>query len=682
MSRIIRPDARLVQEFTYHQEKLPIDKPVVQYIRQSSLGQVKHNVQSKVQQDEMLRRHLLAYGWKDADIIKIEADQGKSGQKLRIERSGLDYLYKLIKSGQAGAIACYDASRLWRDTTHVWYNDLISYWLIPYNIPVVMHNRVYWPNNQQDMDALREDFRQAAYQLRHIYEKVNPARLVAVEMSQSYGGHCVPMGFVIAEEDNRKFFAVYEDHARLIRWLFKRYRELGGNLARLRHELQTMGFTFPAFSGIEKIPHVGLPFDGNGYPLKTRGALVSILTNVAYIGMYVFNGVVVSRDGASIVPLDDFMYAYSRLSETTLDGQVNENKPQVDRRFGVACPALLEGILQSNGNPAYVMASDKTYDVRNYQDGWEASELVVPVATLDHAFTDAMLKVLEAIEQRKRDGLQDELQAQLTALQAEKQEEVVSLDDQLVTIDRAIRGWELDKQSCRETGNIHGLNDANIQLKRLYADRASLEVKTQHADTEAEQLVECVSLHSQAVHDWHSMKFDQKKRYVRLLVKTANLTQVSPHVLQLEITLRSPLHATLVGYLYRARGDRPNWTPEETDTLKRMYPHADRLSILKAVPTRGWEAIQKQARAMGLKRSILRSLNTSGIDDTMSYSDRVLLDQLGGKLQDYLWFVADYNSLDMALFQSFDTLTTYPKLLGTSGTGPPGIAVPGPEWLA
>src|SRR5258708_22521311 len=230
MSRTIRPDAKLIQEFTYHQEQLPVDKPCIQYIRQSTLVQVKNNLQSKIQQDEMLRRHLIAYGWQDADIIKIEADQGKSGQKLRYQRKGLDDLYKLIESGKAGSMACYDASRLWRDTTHVWYNDFIQM-CMKHSIPVIMHNRVYWPNNQQDMDALREDFRQAAYQLRHIYEKVNPARLQAIEMGLSYGGHCVPLGFTIAETEDRKYYVIYEPHAKLIRWLFKRYRELEGNLS-------------------------------------------------------------------------------------------------------------------------------------------------------------------------------------------------------------------------------------------------------------------------------------------------------------------------------------------------------------------------------------------------------------------------------------------------------------------
>src|SRR5215831_18948646 len=96
----IRKDASLIPEFQPDQPQLPIDKPIVLYIRQSSLGQVKHNKQSKVQQDTMMERRLLQYGWPHDLIIKIEADQGKSGQKLRFEREGLDKLYKMIEHGQ------------------------------------------------------------------------------------------------------------------------------------------------------------------------------------------------------------------------------------------------------------------------------------------------------------------------------------------------------------------------------------------------------------------------------------------------------------------------------------------------------------------------------------------------------------------------------------------------------
>src|SRR5215467_8000359 len=191
MSRIIRPDARLVQEFADTQQHLPIDRAVAQYIRQSTIGQVKKNIQSFILQDEKLSRRLAHIGF--TDIRKIETDQGKSGQKLRFQRKGLDDQYKKAEHGEIGAVAFYDASRLWRDPTHVWYNDYIQM-CIQYNLPNITMHRIYWPTNEQDMDALREEFKQAAFYLRHIYEKMLPAKLQAIEDDQNYGGGAIPLG--------------------------------------------------------------------------------------------------------------------------------------------------------------------------------------------------------------------------------------------------------------------------------------------------------------------------------------------------------------------------------------------------------------------------------------------------------------------------------------------------------
>ena len=124
--RKIKPDATLMPAFNVDQPRLPIDRKIVQYIRQSTGGQVKENIQSQIQQDAMLGKRLLQYGWKPESIVKIDKDQGVSGQKKQDTREGLNELYHLIKSGQVGAIAAYDASRFWRDRTHVWYNDFIQ----------------------------------------------------------------------------------------------------------------------------------------------------------------------------------------------------------------------------------------------------------------------------------------------------------------------------------------------------------------------------------------------------------------------------------------------------------------------------------------------------------------------------------------------------------------------------
>ncbi|MGZ3616984.1 MAG: hypothetical protein ACXWOL_08995 [Ktedonobacteraceae bacterium] len=195
-------------------------------------------------------------------------------------------MYKLAEGGLIGAVAAYDASRWYRDQTHTEYNEFIQV-LIRYNLPAILFDeengiRVYWPHRQTDMDALREEFKSAAFYLRHIYGKVLPSKMKAIE-NGSYSGGPVAMGYYIVQLADRKTYAVYEPHADCIRFLFKRYRELNGNLPRLGRELRDTGFMFPAFDGVEK-PCVALKFKNDGYPCYTRKALQSILTNPIYIG--------------------------------------------------------------------------------------------------------------------------------------------------------------------------------------------------------------------------------------------------------------------------------------------------------------------------------------------------------------------------------------------------------------
>jgi hypothetical protein len=100
-----------------------------------------------------------------------------------------------------------------------------------------------------------------------------------------------------------------------------------------------------------------------------------MLSNVAYIGYYLYNGVLVSKEAYEpIVPMDDFLYAYSRLSDRTLDGETNESKPKVDRRYSVGINALLEGVLESDGRPVHAMALMHELGMTQNSPHWTVSE--------------------------------------------------------------------------------------------------------------------------------------------------------------------------------------------------------------------------------------------------------------------------------------------------------------------
>ena len=612
--RTITPNATLVQPFTYTQQALPTNKPIVQYIRQSTKKQLKHNRQSYEMQDSDLRRNLLTMGWKEQDVIKIDSDQGKSGTKRRDERTGLGELYTLIEQGKVGAVAAFDVSRLYRVLSRAEYGGFCDM-VLDMGIPVITFHRIYWPT-RVDNDQLNDDFKAAAMYIEDIIKgKLIAAKHRHIQYDTSYAGNAIPFGYVVLdmgdETADRKFYRIYEPHAKLIRWLFKRFRELGGNLPLLARELEEIDFRFPPFE--HGIPvHVGLNAVTDGsYPLRTRAALISILTNKAYIGYYEYGGMLVSREAHKlIVNMDDFLYAYERLSGTTLDGEVQERKPR-ERRFGT--DALLDGIVRSGELPVYVTRGK--YEAKDDNEGFTTTELVVPVDVLDKAFAKTLIGTLATLEEMHGYGMHDELYERVEALKQEQEKHVTDYSKAIARIDVEIANAEMAQRVSKELGDEHGYRENTKQLVQLRRDRAAIQAKAEHASKEVEELEECYNLIECARQDWDGWTVSKRKRLVRLLVLSANVNEASPHFVRLDLAFAIPINTSISLYFYRARGSRQFWTTQEDEMLRAMFASASKEALMQALPTHSWLSIaQRGYRLVGVRRMARRT-------DTLTYDD-------------------------------------------------------------
>ena len=87
------------------------------YVRQSTIGQLTHNRESRSRQYE-LAQHARELGFRAVDVI--DEDLGRSGSGLR-ERPGFQRLVAEVCSGQVGAVLCLEASRLARNGRD-WHN--------------------------------------------------------------------------------------------------------------------------------------------------------------------------------------------------------------------------------------------------------------------------------------------------------------------------------------------------------------------------------------------------------------------------------------------------------------------------------------------------------------------------------------------------------------------------------
>lgn len=633
--------------------QLPTNDPVVQYVRQSTRKQLRENATSRETQDVNMHSRLGAYGWKDQLILKIDIDTGKSGRKRKDQRTGLAQLYELIDTGGAKAVAAHNVSRIYRTLSKAEmgaFCDLV----LERGVPVITTHRIYWPT-QADNDALLKDFQKAAEWIQeHIHETMIYNKNYHIQEHISYAGHSIPLGFVVDDLGKlaqRKFYRIYEPHAAKIRWLFKRFRELSGNLPLLRRELVEIDFRFPAFEdGIR--PHVSLRADENGtYPLRSRDAIMGILTNRAYIGWQVYSGVIVSKEAHDpIVSMDDFLFAWHCFNDCEPDGtDCKQEKIVRERRYG-GKNALLDGILQAGKLPVYVIRNHYTSWEDN--DGFGKQDMAVPVKTIDAAFAPAMVATLAKLEHAHRRGLQEELYQRVEALKKEEEKKAADYAGTLARVEKEIKNQEMAQRVSREEGDEQGYRDATRQLVILRRDKAAIEAKLKQASTEASELAECRNLIECAVRDWSKMSMPKRKRLVKLVVESASMVEISPHFIRLDVRFNDIVCQTLSVYIFRPRGSRIIWTPEEVETLARLYPTASKQDIMEALPSHGWDALKKKAGEIGIQRPHQKGDASGGKLLALSQLDLHVMQKYGVQPDKPMWIAQNSDDTMSQLFST------------------------------
>ncbi len=428
MARQFTPNAVLIPDRDEDDtpRTLHTSLPALLYIRRSTPGQ-EDNEGSLILQDERMEARLRRKGF--TEFIKVAVDDLTSGQE--IEREGLAVIKQHAKNRSIGALAAHNASRIWRDRTHIYDNQLIEL-LAAKRIPIILGNTTYWPNDKQQREKVQEEFKIAAQGLNQFDYYANPARVAIAELGR-YAGHCVPIGYIVVGSKKNRHYQIYKPHADLIVWLFKRYKQLQGNLGRLGRELEASDFHFPDFEPGIAVPHIALPHD------------------------------------AIIEDRELFDYAYSRLSKYNLDGSLNENKPTVERHTAKV-NALLEGLITNGSIPVYAM-SNGTYTAREtVNETWKTTALVIPIEKLDATFSKLMSGFFYFRGVKKGPELEG-VQAKVKAVQEQTVERMGSLETDLANIRKGIRQRELDEKVSREAQDEKGCwqlpNSINYRILSL-----------------------------------------------------------------------------------------------------------------------------------------------------------------------------------------------------------------------
>jgi DNA invertase Pin-like site-specific DNA recombinase len=508
------PQATPVVVLPFSQPALAVEHLLAIYARQSTKEQVIRNREAYDQQTVGLVRQAIEYGWSRERILIYIENKRKDGKwvnasgRLRIDqREGLQALSERIERDEVKTVLVWAVDRLFRDEDMIQPAVFVKLCKDHHCIIITTDDLFDFNNPKRDDRKRFLELAQAAadYVTKHVRGRMLPAR-AQLSMRGVHDGRRINVGYIIVDReryledgsDNPEWrkYVIYEPHAKVIRWLFRRFRQLGGNLRVLHREIEAWPFVFPDFDDPEHARYTGMIHNGKGFTL-TRQGLASLLTNTVYIGWWYYKGVTTKGNHDPIVSEEDFWYAFDRLSSVTIDGEERPRLATAPTRYthdgSPPLEALLDGIITGavEGMAVYVLRNEVPPNYSIFDEGRKHGEHYkqsIPVLELDAIFSQRLLYVLEHTEHGAT------LREHLVGLRKERDQQLVSVERQIAEARQQIARWERSKRIAREEDDEAGEREAVRELKGKRAVLRELESIQNQATVDDEELMELMEL--------------------------------------------------------------------------------------------------------------------------------------------------------------------------------------------
>ena len=169
-----------------------LDRAAIIYVRQSSMEQVRHNLESQRRQYQLAE---LARQLGFANVIVIDEDQGRSGSGS-VQRTGFLRLLDLVLQGQVGAVFALEASRLALNNRD--WHQLVDLCAVAETL-VIDHDGVYDPRLLNDRLLLGLKGTMSEFELGLLRQHAKEAFLRKVKRGVVMTR--VPAGYVRTDDD-------------------------------------------------------------------------------------------------------------------------------------------------------------------------------------------------------------------------------------------------------------------------------------------------------------------------------------------------------------------------------------------------------------------------------------------------------------------------------------------------
>jgi DNA invertase Pin-like site-specific DNA recombinase len=519
------------------------------YVRQSTPWQVLEHRESTERQYH-LRERALELGWPASRVDVIDEDQGRSGSTAA-HRSGFQRLVTEVGLGKVGIVMMLEASRLARNNSD-WYR-LIEICGLTGTL-IADESAIYNPREPNDrlLLGVKGTLSEAElFTLRtRLYEgRWNKARKGLLQFP-------LPVGYVRGADGNWELDPDAQVRERLA-YLFEAFRRHGVARSVVR-DLKREKLDLP--TRVTSREGYGLLI----WKTPTLSAVVRILHNPAYAGVYVFGRMEYSGDRRSAktgkvlphqtsmaqwpVKIDAHHPAYLSWEEYVKNGErmyQNWNRGQQTRGVAREGSALLQGMVYCGicGRKMGVQnraVSEKRSPTYLCQSGYEDGDTICQSMTsrpVDAAVVEAFLqsvsplslevglRVLEQLEkdlavQRRQRELQLE-QARYEARLAQRQYDAVDPDNRLVAS-------ELERRWNEKLERVARLEQAYSQAEQ--------EAKWNITPEERKTIQE-LSQNLPVLWQAQSTTNQERKQLLRLAIESVQLDGVS-QAGQIEIQIR------------------------------------------------------------------------------------------------------------------------------------------------
>jgi excisionase family DNA binding protein len=249
-------------------QKAHLERAAYIYVRQSSLSQVEHNLESQRRQYALVER-AQELGWQDIRVV--DEDLGRSGSG-HVKREGFETLLAEVCQGQVGGVFAVEASRLARNG-HEWHR-LLEFCAIVDTL-IVDHDGIYDSAHPNDRLVLGLKGTMSEMEVSMFRQRSQEAIRRKARRGEYYTR--VPEGYVLGEDGTLDKDPDERVHAAM-ELLFEKFRELSS--ARqvhlwFRQEDIKLPRRLGKASGVEFVP-------------ATPGLVVRLLRDPTYAGTYAF----------------------------------------------------------------------------------------------------------------------------------------------------------------------------------------------------------------------------------------------------------------------------------------------------------------------------------------------------------------------------------------------------------